>query len=131
MDVIIRTIAKGIFPFIILLGFFIILHGHLTPGGSFPGGAIVASGFALIAVAFGIKRAEMLVREKTLRIMEGIVAMIIVILLLYESFIREYVVLEGEMFGFWSAPEILSLNVVGGIMVMCALTLIVFLMIKE
>ncbi|MCK4531331.1 MAG: hypothetical protein KAT94_00535 [Candidatus Aenigmarchaeota archaeon] len=131
MDVIIRTIAKGIFPFIILLGFFIIFHGHLTPGGSFPGGAIVASGFALIAVAFGIKRAEMLVREKTLRIMEGIVAMIIVILLLYESFIREYVVLEGEMFGFWSAPEILSLNVVGGIMVMCALTLIVFLMIKE
>ncbi len=131
MDVIIRTIAKGIFPFIILLGFFIIFHGHLTPGGSFPGGAIVASGFALIAVAFGIKRAEMLVREKTLHVMEGIVAMIIVILLLYESFIREYVVSEGEMFGFWSAPEILSLNVVGGIMVMCALTLIVFLMIKE
>ncbi len=131
MDVIIRTIAKGIFPFIILLGFFIIFHGHLTPGGSFPGGAIVASGFALIAVAFGIKRAEMLVREKTLHIMEGIVAMIIVILLLYESFIREYVVSEVEMFGFWSAPEILSLNVVGGIMVMCALTLIVFLMIKE
>ena len=131
MDVIIRTVAKGIFPFIILLGFFIILHGHLTPGGSFPGGAIVASGFALVAVAFGIKRAEMLVKEKTLHIMEGIVAMIIVILLLYESFIREYVVSEGEMFGLWSAPEILSLNVVGGIMVMCALTLIVFLMIKE
>jgi multicomponent Na+:H+ antiporter subunit B len=131
MDVIIRTIVKGLFPFVILMGLFIIFHGHLTPGGSFPGGAIVASGFALVAVAFGIKSAERLISKKTAHLLEGLVAMILVILLLYESFIREYVVSEGEVFGFWSAPEILSLNIVGGIMVMCALILIVFLMIKE
>jgi multisubunit Na+/H+ antiporter MnhB subunit len=131
MDVIIRTVVKGVFPFIILLGLFIMFHGHLSPGGSFPGGAIVASGFALVAVAFGIKKAERMISEKTAHVVEGIVAMILVILILYESFIREYVVYEGEMFGLWSAPEILSLNVVGGIMVMCALILIVFLMIKE
>ncbi len=131
MDVIIRTIVKGLFPFIILIGLFIIFHGHLTPGGSFPGGTIVASGFALVAVVFGIKRAERLVSEETAHIMEGIVAMILVVLLLYESFIREYVVPSEEMFGFFSAPEILSLNVAGGLMVMCALILIVFLMIKE
>lgn len=131
MDVIIRTVAKGVFPFIIALGLFIIFHGHLSPGGSFPGGAIVASGFALVAVAFGVKRAEMLISEETAHIVEGLVAMILVILILYESFIREYVVSEVMMFGLWSAPEILSLNIVGGIMVICALILIVFLMIKE
>ncbi|MEE9323487.1 MAG: MnhB domain-containing protein [Candidatus Aenigmarchaeota archaeon] len=131
MDVIIRTIVKGMFPFIILFGLFIIFHGHLSPGGSFPGGAIVASGFALVAVAFGVEKAERLMSENAAHIIEGIVAMILVILLLYESFIGEYVGITGEMFGFWSAPEILSLNIVGGVMVMCALTLIVFLMIKE
>jgi len=131
MDVIIRTVTKGIFPFIVLLGLFIIFHGHLTPGGSFPGGAIVASGFALVAVAFGLKKAERLISEKTLHIIEGLVAMILVTLLLYESFMREHIGLTGNMFGLWSAPEILSLNVVGGLMVLCALTLIVFLMVKE
>ncbi len=131
MDVIIRTVAKGLFPFIILLGLFIIFHGHLGPGGSFPGGAIVASGFALVTVAFGIKRAERLISEETVHIVEGIVAMILVFLILYESFIREYVVAGGMMFWVFSAPEILLLNVVGGIMVMCALILIVFLMVKE
>lgn len=131
MDVIIRTVAKGLFPFIILLGFFIIFHGHLSPGGSFPGGAIVASGFALVAVAFGIKKAERLISEESAHIIEGIVAIILVILILYESFIREYVGVTGKMFGLFSSPEILSLNIVGGIMVMCALILIVFLMIRE
>ena len=131
MDVIIRTITKGIFPFIVLLGLFIIFHGHLTPGGSFPGGAVVASGFALVAVAFGLKKAEKLISEKALHIIEGLVAMILVTLLLYESFMRDYIGFTGNMFGLWSAPEILSLNVVGGLMVMCALTLIVFLMVKE
>ena len=131
MDVIVRTVAKGIFPFIVMLGVFILFHGHLTPGGSFPGGAIVASGFALIAVAFGVKRAEKLISEKALHIIEGVVALILVTLLLYESFIREYVGLTGNLFALWSAPEILSLNVAGGLMVMCALTLIVYLMLKE
>ena len=131
MDLIIRTVVKGIFPFIIIFGLFVIFHGHLTPGGSFPGGAIVASGFALVAVAFGIKRAEKLVSEETVHVMEGVVAFALVILLLYESFIREYGSVFGRVFGFWSAPEILVLNILGGMMVMCALILIVFLMIKE
>jgi multisubunit Na+/H+ antiporter MnhB subunit len=131
MDVIIRTIVKGLFPFIILLGLFIMFHGHLGPGGSFPGGAIVASGFALVAVALGVKRAERLISEETAHIVEGVVAMILVVLILYESFIREYIVSKGEVFGLFSAPEILSLNLVGGLMVLCALILIVFLMVKE
>jgi multicomponent Na+:H+ antiporter subunit B len=29
------------------------MHGHLTPGGGFQGGAVVASAFALLLVAFG------------------------------------------------------------------------------
>ncbi len=131
MDVIARTVVKGLFPFIILLGLFVMFHGHLTPGGSFPGGAIVASGFALVAVAFGVKSAEKLIREETVHIVEGVVGMVLVFLLLYESFIRKSVVVETGMFGLFSSPEILLLNVVGGVMVVCALILIVFLMIKE
>jgi multicomponent Na+:H+ antiporter subunit B len=40
--------CKCLFPFIFLLGIYIFLHGHLSPGGGFQGGAVIASGFLLI-----------------------------------------------------------------------------------
>ncbi len=42
---ILRGAADVLFPFLILLGAYIILHGHLTPGGGFQGGAILAAAF--------------------------------------------------------------------------------------
>jgi multicomponent Na+:H+ antiporter subunit B len=42
---ILRTAANLLFPFLIVLGAYIILHGHLTPGGGFQGGAILAAAF--------------------------------------------------------------------------------------
>lgn len=39
------TAASLLFPFLILLGSYVILHGHLTPGGGFQGGAILAAAF--------------------------------------------------------------------------------------
>jgi multicomponent Na+:H+ antiporter subunit B len=131
MDIIIRTITKGFFPFIIVFGIFIMFHGHLTPGGSFPGGAIAVSGIALVVLVFGVKKAERIISEETSHILEGLVALILMATILYESLIRGYVVITGNAFELWSAQHILLLNVTGGIMVMMALTLIVFLMTKE
>lgn len=38
---------------IAVFGFYVILHGQLTPGGGFQGGAITASGLLLLYLAFG------------------------------------------------------------------------------
>ncbi len=46
--IILRTVSRIAFPFIALFGWYVALHGHLTPGGGFPAGAIVASAFLLI-----------------------------------------------------------------------------------
>jgi multicomponent Na+:H+ antiporter subunit B len=43
--------VKTLFPLIILFGFYIILHGHLTAGGGFQGGVVIASGFLLMFLA--------------------------------------------------------------------------------
>jgi len=51
-SVIVRTGANLLFPMIILLGIYIFVHGHLTPGGGFQGGAVIASGFLLMFMAF-------------------------------------------------------------------------------
>ncbi len=42
---VLRTAADLLFPFLLVLGAYIILHGHLTPGGGFQGGAILAAAF--------------------------------------------------------------------------------------
>jgi|LGOV01.1.fsa_nt_gb multicomponent Na+:H+ antiporter subunit B len=42
---IISKITGLLYPFIIIFGFYIILNGHLTPGGGFQGGAVLASIF--------------------------------------------------------------------------------------
>lgn len=52
MSRIVRSTANIIFPFILVFGFYIIIHGHLTPGGGFQGGAVAATGFVLMLVAF-------------------------------------------------------------------------------
>ena len=44
---VLRTGCCFLFPVILVLGAYIFLHGHLTPGGGFQGGVIIASGFLL------------------------------------------------------------------------------------
>ncbi len=42
---VLRVATHVLFPFLLLLGAYIIIHGHLTPGGGFQGGAILAAAF--------------------------------------------------------------------------------------
>ncbi|MCD6579251.1 Na(+)/H(+) antiporter subunit B [bacterium] len=39
--------CKFLFPFVLLFGIYIFIHGHLSPGGGFQGGAVIASAFLL------------------------------------------------------------------------------------
>ena len=56
MSSVVRTITKIAFGPIFIFGAYIVLHGHLTPGGGFQGGAIIASVLALYLVAFGAEK---------------------------------------------------------------------------
>jgi len=71
MTVIVKTIVKLVVPPIILFGIYIFLHGHLTPGGGFPGGVIVASSFILLTLAFGRKVAFQKLKMSTTSILES------------------------------------------------------------
>jgi multisubunit Na+/H+ antiporter MnhB subunit len=53
MTVIVKTITSWVKILIILFGIYIILFGHLTPGGGFAGGVILAASYVLIMLAFG------------------------------------------------------------------------------
>lgn len=55
MTLIVKTVVQGLKGFIFLYGVYIVLYGHLTEGGGFAGGVIIASGFILVMLAFGRK----------------------------------------------------------------------------
>jgi len=44
--------SKLIYPAILVLGAYVFIHGHLTPGGGFQGGAIIATGLLLMMMAY-------------------------------------------------------------------------------
>jgi multicomponent Na+:H+ antiporter subunit B len=51
-SIIVRTAVPMIMLFALVVGFYIVLHGHLSPGGGFAGGAVLASAFVLRFLAF-------------------------------------------------------------------------------
>lgn len=51
-SIVLTTGTTLLFPFVVLFGAYIFIHGHLTPGGGFPGGATIATAFLLLYMAF-------------------------------------------------------------------------------
>ena len=70
-DNILRKAGLLVVPSVILFGFYVMLNGHLSPGGGFSGGAIVGAGLILLAAAFGNAVSARIVTEKTFRILSG------------------------------------------------------------
>ncbi len=58
MSLIVKTIARVLVGMIVLYGIYIVAHGHLTPGGGFAGGVIIAGGFILLYLAYGASEKE-------------------------------------------------------------------------
>jgi len=66
MSKIVRSTAQLLTPAILLYGLYLIIHGHVSSGGGFQGGAVFASSTALLVVAFGSKHVASFLKEHTL-----------------------------------------------------------------
>lgn len=64
-DIILQTAAKILVPPIVIFGIYVILCGHLGPGGGFSGGAIIGAGLILYLNAFGFAKTERFFTAKT------------------------------------------------------------------
>ncbi len=71
-----RVGARILFGFILVTSLYIILHGHLSPGGGFPGGAMIASAILLLYLADDRFRSNI----KGFKILEGISGSLFVII---------------------------------------------------
>ena len=66
-DVILQTVARILVPPIMIFGIYIILAGHLGPGGGFSGGAVIGAGLILHLNAFGFAKTGKFFTAKTYR----------------------------------------------------------------
>ncbi|MBN2540005.1 MAG: Na(+)/H(+) antiporter subunit B [Bacilli bacterium] len=71
-----RVGSNILFGIILVTSFYIILHGHLTPGGGFPGGAIIASAVLLLYLADDRFRSNV----KGFKVLEGVAGSIFVVI---------------------------------------------------
>ena len=111
MSKIVRTVTNIIYPFILIFGLYIIMHGHLTPGGGFQGGAVIASGFALLAIAYGAVKIKDKLKTTHLSITEcsGLLAFIgLAFLGMGTVFFYNFLAGKGGLFG--NIPHPMGIN---------------------
>lgn len=71
-----RVGSRALVGIILIVGVSIVLHGHLTPGGGFPGGAMIASSILLLYLADDEFRSKI----KGFKILEGTAGSLYVII---------------------------------------------------
>ncbi|MDO5440817.1 MAG: MnhB domain-containing protein [Erysipelotrichaceae bacterium] len=67
-DPILKIAAKVLTPIILVFGIYVILCGHLGPGGGFSGGSIIGAGLILYSVAYGTERIKKIITPKVYKI---------------------------------------------------------------
>lgn len=65
-DFIVKRIAVLIIPFICIYGFYVILHGSGSAGGSFAGGIILGLAFIAFSTIYGVEKGKQKLPDKVL-----------------------------------------------------------------
>jgi multicomponent Na+:H+ antiporter subunit B len=141
MSRIVKTVTNITFPLVLIYGLYVIAHGHLTPGGGFQGGAVVASGLAMILVAYGSVWTMKKINEKHLSSLEslgalGFIGLAFLGLIFGTWFFNNYLVGDELLFGevgrgaanIYTAGVIPLINFAVGLKVIAGLFAIVLVM---
>ena len=124
MTPIVKTVIRFAMGIIVIFGVYIVLYGHLTPGGGFAGGVILACGYIVLTLAFGRELALKKMGDTAASILDntGALAFLVIGLL---GFTGGYFFLNfidhGKLFELFSSGTIPLCNIAIGIKVMSSL----------
>ena len=82
MTLIVKKTTQLIAGIVFLYGIYVIIHGHLTPGGGFAGGVIVAGSFILLILAYGSDFIRLTKEESGSTITENIATLMFLLIAL-------------------------------------------------
>jgi len=126
MSPIVKKVAQLISGIIFLYGIYIILHGHLTPGGGFAGGAILSGSFILLVLAYGSDVLGLKTKEEGSSMIESLAILAFVLMATIAMFLGTKVFFsnflpKGQIGELISAGVIPLYNIAVGIEVAAAL----------
>jgi multicomponent Na+:H+ antiporter subunit B len=78
--------SRALFGIILMTGVYVSIHGHLTPGGGFPGGTMIASSILLLYLADNNFRAKI----KGFKMLESVAGSLYVVIGLIGLFVADY-----------------------------------------
>ena len=121
-----RAEPKILLPIIAIFAAYIIMNGHLSAGGGFQGGAVIASGVMLLLLAWPDSQ----LNATFLSIAESLAGVLFVLigvagLIFAGGFLDNRVLPLGQFGAFFSAGAIPVLSVLLGIKVGCELSVII------
>ena len=115
MTLIVKTITRLTVGMILLFGIYIVLHGHITPGGGFAGGVIIALSFIHLMLAFGREVALKKISEARASVIEslGAIMFLFIAILGFTGgyFFFNFFVNKGRPFDLFSAGIIPLCNI--------------------
>jgi len=82
MTLIVKTITRLTAGLILIYGIYIVLQGHLSPGGGFAGGVIIALCFVQLMLAFGKEEVLKKLSRKKCIFLAGLAALLFLLLAL-------------------------------------------------
>jgi multicomponent Na+:H+ antiporter subunit B len=112
-------------PIVLFYGIYVVLNGHLSPGGGFSGGAIMGAALILYLNAYGFEKASKIFTFKTFRWVSFFALMTYASLKSYSFFTGANHIESGIPLGtpgaILSSGLILPLNICVGFVVMCTM----------
>lgn len=124
-DIILQKAAFFLVPLIMIFGVYVILNGHLSPGGGFSGGAIIGSGLILYVNAYGFKKIERFFTQKTYKWICFVALLFYCLAKTYSFYCGAHHLETGIPLGtagnILSSGLILPLNICVGLVVACTM----------
>ena len=134
-DSILTCCSDLVLPIIITLGLYIIIHGHLSPGGGFQGGVLVAGAFTILYVSYGIKNLSKKIKVNVLKIGEDIGALGFIILaflgLVFGGTFFKNIFYLGEAGELFSSGSIFLMNFAVGFKVFAGVSFLILIMVSN
>ena len=124
-DTILKNSTRIILPIILIFGIYVVLNGHLSPGGGFSGGAVLGAGFILYLSAFGFSATERFMNAKSVKIITLVSLLVYCLAKSYSFFTGANHLESGIPLGtpgaILSSGLILVLNICVGMVVTCTM----------
>ena len=117
-----------------MLGFYVILHGNISPGGGFQGGVLAASGVLLLYLGYGFRGVATALNMERMHKLEAIGALAYVFFALLGifcgyNFCRNVLWNSGDIGDLWSAGTISLMNYSVGFKVLTGVGFLLLLII--